>query len=298
MGYFLWLYCKLVHDKLLEPSNEDGEILALFPLYFEAIEYWQDQDSGHWEEDPKIEASSIGAVIAGLKAMRKLFIGNSDFTRDLTTYKGKTVTVNLLDTLIANGEKVLKDILPWESVQIEEKRRYDSALLFLIYPLQVVTQEQTNKILDDVTQNLQGEYGIARYQGDFFWCKDYLDIPESIRTTISSEREKWFRNQGRALQVGEEAQWCIFDPIISAIYSLKFQETGEQEFLEKQTEYFNRSLGQLTSENFYLGGFKCPELYYLQHGKYIPNDSTPLLWTQANLLVALKLMHKSLQNYI
>ena len=296
LGYFLWLYSKLVHEKLLKPTQEDGEILTLFPLYFEAIQYWQDEDSGHWEEPPKIEASSIGAVIAGLKAMGSLFIEKSDFTTYLTTYKGKIVTLNLLDKLISNGETALNDILPWESVQPGKRRRYDSALLFLIYPLQVVTEEQTIEILDDVIQNLQGEYGIARYKGDSFWCRDYLDIPESIRTTISSEREEWLSNQGRALQEGEEAQWCIFDPIISAIYGLKYQEISDPRFLDQQIHYLNRSLGQLTSEDFYLGGFKCPELYYLQHGKYIPNDSTPLLWTQANLLVALKLMDKSLRD--
>ncbi|MGK7899415.1 MAG: glycoside hydrolase family 15 protein [Xenococcus sp. (in: cyanobacteria)] len=296
LGYFLWLYSKLVYDKLLEPTPKDGEILTLFPLYFEAIQYWQDEDSGHWEEPPKIEASSIGAVIAGLKAMRVLLIEKSDFTRYLTSYKDKTVTVNLLDKLIAKGETALNNILPWESIQPGKERRYDSALLFLIYPLQVVTQEQTNQILDDVIQNLQGEYGIARYQGDSFWCKDYQDIPESIRTTISSEREAWLSERGRALQEGEEAQWCIFDPIISAIYGLRYQKSGDPKFLEQQTKYFNSSLGQLTAQDFYLGGFKCPELYYLQHGKYVPNDSTPLLWTQANLLVALKLMNKSLRN--
>jgi phosphorylase kinase alpha/beta subunit len=49
-------------------------------------------------------------------------------------------------------------------------------------------------------------------------------------------------------------------------------------------------LGQLTGEDCEAGEFKCPELYYMEDGKYIPNDSTPLLWTQANLRVALKKM--------
>ncbi len=135
LGYFLWLYSKLVHEKLLKPTQEDGEILTLFPLYFEAIQYWQDEDSGHWEEPPKIEASSIGAVIAGLKAMGSLFIEKSDFTTYLTTYKGKIVTLNLLDKLISNGETALNDILPWESVQPGKRRRYDSALLYDSTPL-------------------------------------------------------------------------------------------------------------------------------------------------------------------
>jgi len=32
----------------------------------------------------------------------------------------------------------------------------------------------------------------------------------------------------------------------------------------------------------------------MEKGIYVPNDQTPLLWTQANLLVALKLMEESL----
>ncbi len=39
-------------------------MLTLFPLCFEAIAYWQDEDSDHWEEDRKITASSIRVVIA------------------------------------------------------------------------------------------------------------------------------------------------------------------------------------------------------------------------------------------
>jgi phosphorylase kinase alpha/beta subunit len=32
----------------------------------------------------------------------------------------------------------------------------------------------------------------------------------------------------------------------------------------------------------------------LERGIYVPNEQTPLLWTQANLLVALTLMEESL----
>jgi len=38
---------------------EQLEILGLFPLFFQAVRYWEDEDSGHWEEARKIEASSI-----------------------------------------------------------------------------------------------------------------------------------------------------------------------------------------------------------------------------------------------
>ena len=53
---------------------------------------------------------------------------------------------------------------------------------------------------------------------------------------------------------------------------------------EKQTAYFNRSLAQIT------GALECPEAYFLERGEYAPNDNVPLLWTEANLWLALNLM--------
>ena len=54
--------------------------------------------------------------------------------------------------------------------------------------------------------------------------------------------------------------------------------------------YFNRSLAQLTTPTEGGGELLCPELYYLRQGRFVPNDVTPLLWTQANLRVALETM--------
>jgi Glycosyl hydrolases family 15 len=293
LGYFLWFYCKLISDKVLHPSQQDVETLALFPLYFDAVSYWQDEDSGHWEETRKIEASSIGAVVASLKTLKQLSM-ESSFISHCFKYGDRLVTIDFLDNLIHQGMNALNRILPSECIQPGLERRYDSALLFLIYPLQVVDDAMSNQIISDVIDSLQGQYGIPRYLGDSFWCRDYEDIPENIRTSISTEREQWLTDNGRALRPGEEAQWCIFDPIISTIFGVKFQKTKQMELLEKQIFYFNRSLGQLTADDFKIGGFKCPELYYLKGTDYVPNDATPLLWTQANLRIALRTMEQSL----
>jgi phosphorylase kinase alpha/beta subunit len=81
---------------------------------------------------------------------------------------------------------------------------------------------------------------------------------------------------------------------MSAAYGRRYQRTGRKEDLNQQTYYFNRSLGQLTETAKGIQEFQCPEAYYLQRGRYVPNDQTPLLWTQANLLVAMQLMETSL----
>jgi hypothetical protein len=286
LAYFLWFYCQLIRDEVLYPTQEDIEILALFPLYFKAITYWQDEDSGHWEEGRKVEASSIGVVVASLKAFKELAM--------LSSFSSYGVTNTLLDILIQQGRAALTQILPSECIQFGRERRYDSALLFLVYPLEIIDDAMSDEIINDVTNHLQGQYGTLRYQGDSFWCRDYTNIPENIRTSISTDREQWLRENNRSLRGGEEAQWCVFDPIISTIFGIKFHKTRQTEFLDRQTFYLNRSLGQITSDDFKMGGFKCPELYYLKGAEYLPNDATPLLWTQANLCIALRMMEKSL----
>lgn len=225
--------------------------------------------------------------MAGLKSL-KLLLTERLIEKEIK-YNNQLITVDFLSQLIDQGQSALDKILPSECVQPEpQTRRYDAALLFLIYPLNILQGEIADQVLDDVINHLQGNYGIRRYLGDTFWCRNYQEIPQGIRTTISVEREQWFHENNWELNSGEEAQWCIFDPIISAIFGLKYQQTKHPEFLTKQTHYFNRSLGQLTDS------WQCPELYYLEKGKYLPGDAIPLLWTQANLKISLAMMEKSL----
>lgn len=293
LGYFLWLYCKLAIDGLISPQMEDWQLLSLFPQYFMAIHYWQDEDSGHWEEHRKIEASSIGVAAAGLQALEELLAQDSNQIDNQTD--GNLFNLDLLAELIAQGKSALESILPAECIQPHpQERRYDAALIFLIYPLQIVNQDIAQQILQDIINNLQGQYGIRRYLGDSFWCRNYKDLPAEIRTTISSEREEWLANRGQPLLEGEEAQWCIFDPIMSIIFGQMYQRTKQKKYFTKQINYFNRSLSQLTDGEDNKPSFKCPELYYLQDGAYIYNDSTPLLWTQANLRMAFQMMEQNL----
>jgi phosphorylase kinase alpha/beta subunit len=280
LGYFLWFYCQLACDRQLTPQPEEIEVLLLFSRYFEAIQYWQDEDNGHWEEARKIEASSIGAVVAGLRSLQQML---RQFNLEQPTK---------LTSLIEAGTQALQQILPAECIQPEpQARRYDAALLFLIYPLQVVTGDMAEQIVADVVQHLKGDYGIRRYLGDSFWAPDYRTklTPEARTADVSEDMSA----RDALVQIGEEAQWCIFDPIISILYGLKFQQTGQSLALELQTHYLNRALGQLTGPDCSLGAWRCPELYFKEGGCYQPNDATPLLWTQANLRLALKQMATS-----
>ncbi len=290
LGYYVWFYCKLALAGHITVSTSDLEMLALFPLYFNAVGYWQDEDSGHWEEARKISASSIGAVVAGLEELLSLMATQP--VAEIETPRG-SVTFELLESLLEKGRAALFAILPHECVQPDpaKRRLYDSALLFLIYPLGIVTGGMAERILGDIEGHLRGDYGVRRYLGDSFWCANYKELQdESMRTgDFSSD----VSGRDALLQPGQEAQWCIFDPILSAYYGRSYVETGDRSALDKQIYYFNRSLNQLTKAGGAFPAYRCPELYYLERGAYVPNDVTPLLWTQANLGLAFVEMQKS-----
>ena len=292
LGYFLWMYVTLACEGLVTPSPDEIKTLCLFPRYFEAIRYWADEDSGHWEETRKIEASSIGVVVAGLRKLRKFFSqGRSKKTLRANDSAG---IESLLKALERRGRAELGKILPHECIQTSpsKKRRYDAALLFLVYPLEVVGDAMGGRILKDIAEALEGLFGIKRYVGDSYWAADYKEKLDAAQRTVDFTHKMEMRNA--LLAPGQEAQWCLFDPIMSAAYGRRYQRTGRKEFFDQQTYYFNRSLGQLTGKAKGMKEFQSPEAYYLQRGRYVPNDQTPLLWTQANLLVAMKLMETSL----
>lgn len=291
LGYFLWLYCKLVNEKELSLGPNEESTLQLFPLYFEAIRFWEDEDSGHWEETRKLSASSLGTVIAGLREFRKL-VSN---TPQIHKHNEAVTRPEFVESLEKHGWEALRSVLPAECAQTDpiKQRFYDSALLFLIYPLEVIDSEMAKTILGNVVAHLQGDFGIRRYRGDSYWAPDYKKKIRPEERTIDFSDNISRRDQ-LLPSLGEEAQWCIFDPIMSCIYGMKFKETPTDEALAKQTEYLNRSLGQITSEDRpHVPPFRCPELYYLENGSYVPNDHVPLLWTQANLMLSLKIMEES-----
>jgi phosphorylase kinase alpha/beta subunit len=93
------------------------------------------------------------------------------------------------------------------------------------------------------------------------------------------------------IKPGEEAQWCIFDPIISCIHGLNLsnapEDPGAGNERRLQAHYLNRAIGQLTGDTENATAIQCPEAYFLEDGIYIPNEHTPLQWTQANLKMAL-----------
>lgn len=291
LGYVLWFAAKLLRNGALPGSSREWETLSLFPRYFEAIRYWEDEDSGHWEEVRKVSASSIGVVVAALEAWAEVLRGKF-VARPAVANRGCDIDAVL--ELAAKGRGALEKILPNECIQSDpaKNRTVDAALLFLLYPLQVVTGNLGSQIVSNCEQHLKGDFGFRRYVGDSYWAPDYdLKLTAGERTRDFSE-DMAFRD-AMLPAIGQEAQWCIFDSMLSAFYGSRYALGRDPEDLEQQTAYLNRALEQITAADDPGPPWRCPELYYLRRGAYAPNPHLPLQWAQANLMVALHAMIES-----
>jgi phosphorylase kinase alpha/beta subunit len=285
LGHALWFRFVLANEGSLPLTAEDYEVFRLFPDYFEAIEYWRDEDSGAWEEGRKVNNSSVGAVVAGLQQMRRYFSDSAPASAP-GVVPISTSPSEKLDALIEKGIDRLATTLPFEAPR---ERMVDSALLFLLHPLNIIAaRPMQDAILNLVQARLKGPYGIKRYAGDSYFCQDYDEWFSASQMSSDFSDRLDFRDA--FLQPNDEAQWCIFDPLLSIIYGQRFlADPADKGSFAKQIHYFNRSLAQVTADG------QCPELYFLKQGRYVPNAHTPLAWTQANQALALHLVKKSVE---
>lgn len=131
-------------------DEDDRRIVQKLVWYLSTLQYWHDADSGMWEEDQEIHASSVGACLAGLKMARHVS------------------GVEVAPDLIKKGEEVLRKLLPRESA----RKAVDLALLSLIWPYQVANEKETAQILENVEYHLLKSHGVIRYKGDHYYNKN------------------------------------------------------------------------------------------------------------------------------
>ncbi len=143
-------------------SDADLRIIQKLVYYLNSIEYWHDPDSGMWEEDEEVHASSVGACVAGLKSISRV--------------KGIKVDKDL----ILKGVKTLKTLLPRES----NRKFVDLALLSLIWPYEVVTARQRDQILENVEYHLLRKRGVIRYKNDHYYNKNPDGYSEEAEWTM------------------------------------------------------------------------------------------------------------------
>ena len=176
----------------------DLRILQKLVWYLNSVEYWHDADNGIWEEYEEVHASSVGACVSGLKKISKY--------------------VKVPEELIKKGQETLDWLLPRES----ETKDVDLALLSLIYPYNVVSDEIRDQILENVETKLARKKGIIRYEKDVYYDNN-----------------------------GKEAEWVFGFPWLAIIYKNLGDRKKFKLYLDKSKDCMN-SKGELPE--LYLGG--------------------------------------------
>lgn len=131
-------------------NKKDRKTVQTLIHYICNVEYWHDTDNGIWEENEEVHASSIGAVVAGLKQWK--VVGDMDVDQDA----------------IDRGEKALKSLLPRES----ETKFTDLALLSLIFPYRIVGKDMATQIVSNLEYHLTKDKGVLRYKFDAYYNKN------------------------------------------------------------------------------------------------------------------------------
>lgn len=228
-------------------NDEEKGVLQILVDYLNSIEYWHDPDNGVWEEMEEVHASSIGACVAGLKAM------------------AKTGLVKVPDHLVGKGEEALRALLPRES----RSKFVDLAQLSLIYPFNIVSKKDAREIVRHLEYHLERDKGVIRYKGDRYYNKN--------DDQVSEEAEWCFGFPWLSIIYGQFASSRseITHPD-SASTSLTTREAKTD--TEKSQEYLEKSLKTVWHD-------QIPELYYSDSDQ--PNENVPLGWAESLFVVAL-----------
>ena len=206
-------------------TDEERELVQLLINYVNAIEYWNDADSGIWEENQEVRASSIGAVVRALTCASAL------------------PYVTIPEGAIEKGKEALHALLPRETAN----RFCDLALLTLIFPFEVTTPEETEKILSNVEYFLTRDRGVIRYRNDRYYNNNIDGY-------------------------SEEAEWSMGLAWLAIIYA----KMGN---VEKAKEYFRQCDVTINQQGL------IPELWFSHTSR--SNDNIPLGWAESMYVVAL-----------
>jgi GH15 family glucan-1,4-alpha-glucosidase len=164
IGCILWMLGRLEEIKsgFVITDEDDRRVAQKLIRYLGSVEYWHDPDSGMWEENQEVHASSVGACVAGLIMARNIS------------------GIDVPPELVEKGEKALRELLPRES----ETKAVDLALLSLIWPYRVTTPEETIAILKNVEYHLLRRKGVIRYKNDRYYNSNPDGVSEEAEWTF------------------------------------------------------------------------------------------------------------------
>ena len=332
LGFLLFEVINAIENKVIsfndlnqansEIPDASKRIDALIYLvtYLNALKFYQMADSGSWEENEAIRASSIALVTDGEE---KLY----DYLKSETTDSDHDAFFQAYDDFVNNNNYQYyssQDFLPFyidEGYKVikllidnggecacydqtdDNYRTADAALLNLIYPCSLKNLEHSykSKILKIINDDLITPVGIKRYQNDNYQAANFWfnDIKTDINEGDTAAKRK------KTFIAGTEASW-FFDSwyAISNLELMNDPETTSSEKLSLQDnvyKFLNRSIGQISQPNNYLANGETtdimgfPESYNVIYKNnknywYIASAINNLNWARAMFSILLNFL--------
>lgn len=223
-------------------TTKDNQVIQKCIEMYEALGYWDLKGSDSWEEYEDVHSHALGAALAALGKLKK---------------HGFDVDVEKIEKC----QTAFDNLLPRETIY----RDCDLAQLQLIYPLDIVTDEQREEILDNIEKNLLRSNGVARYEGDSY----YNLASEHSFNAHKSLYYPTIKNQC----IGNELEWSFGLAYLSIIYKKMGYELVSKKYLDSILERAGDDL-------------MIPEGYYSKTN--IKNENTPLGWSVAMTIIAIE----------
>jgi GH15 family glucan-1,4-alpha-glucosidase len=196
-GFLFGMGQGLERGKRMMRDAKDREIVQKLVDYLQNVEYWKDPDNGMWEEWREVHSSSVGACVAGLKAVETV--------------------VNVPPALIEKGLETLLAQFPSESGD----RPADLAQLSLVYPYRVFTGLLGEMIVTRIEKFLLRQRGVARYPGDSYY------------STLEQEHG---RGRPLEFYYGTEAEWTFGLPWLALCHLELGNAAKAKEYLKRTEE--------------------------------------------------------------
>ncbi|MFQ6283725.1 glycoside hydrolase family 15 protein [Yersinia enterocolitica] len=313
LGLYLASLIQAIESGQISRSDweKDYRLSSLIKLvaYLDKIQFYEMADSGAWEEDARLNTSSIALVTSGLERLINLLNNKSnsnavEFKNDLVKSAIKLkldqyLKMAQLDNLVNKGyERIRYQLsLGGESPNYKHDdlhyRKADVALLNLIYPAKLsrLSLEQKRKILS-IVRTLAGSYGIKRYLNDNYQSANFWfnDIKTDTSKDSHSKRKEIFIPY-------TEAQW-FFDSWYATSAAIVYKESHDKYYLSESIQFMNRSLAQITGKNMTgangrpVPAMALPESMNFLHSsgklQVLPSPIIPLNWSKASMTLMFK----------
>lgn len=259
-------------------SIEHREFLSLVTPFLARVRFYEQENSGSWEELEAVRSSVIAwdmALIARVRAlaggMRFAFLedGFRAFQASLSVYADTSSFHAFLNDLLTRGAETLKRTIPFECplypASDPRHRLADGALIYLLQldtPRLVAEMldlpeswiaESEKKLLKTIASLFDPRTGgHRRYRNDSYQRLGFFR-PETTRRLAemygapSGDASGNFTGRDRVVPRGPEAAWTHFTWQLSAWAGRRYCETGDTSYLKLQQHYFLQGLRTIGS---------------------------------------------------